>query len=77
MCCCVPWNNFLVASVAYKCQKREKKQLHKASCLEAKVILQKISDVPLDYLEQTSNADAVLCTTCEQQLLNIYKTEES
>jgi len=57
-------------------EKRKRKRFHGASCLKAKIILQRISDVPLDYLVQTSNPDAVLCITCEQQLLNIRKAEE-
>ena len=39
-------------------------------------MLQELSDVPLDYLVQTSNPDAVLCNTREKQLLNVCKAEE-
>ena len=34
-------------------------------------MLQELSDVPLDYLVQTSNSDAMLCNTREKQLLNV------
>ena len=44
--------------------------------MKSKAMLEKISSTPLDFFVETSNPNAVLCSTCEKLLINISKLEE-
>lgn len=51
--------------------RRKRKRLHSSSCAQVKVVLQELTPVPLDSLNEVSSPDAILCSNCESDASKI------